>query len=247
MQEELKALQKHLGITFVFVTHDQGEALSMADRVAVFNDGKIVQVGEPADVYERPRSRFVADFVGPSNVLSPAFASGHGGAAKWTSLRPEKVCVFPLGAKVGEGQSHAEGEIKLISYQARSPASASPRATCGSAPRCLPPKQASSLATGAHLAEIGHGHHGGWRVSHAATAEDGVIADRRRDPRQDLRRLLRAAEAPHPPASAAAAPVDRHRLCRVAVRASAAKLLFARRLLRPDRPRVHALDLCPAP
>ena len=54
MQEELKALQKQLGITFVFVTHDQGEALSMADRVAVFNDGKIVQVGVPADVYERP-------------------------------------------------------------------------------------------------------------------------------------------------------------------------------------------------
>ena len=75
MQEELKALQKQLGITFVFVTHDQGEALSMADRVAVFNDGKIVQVGSPADVYERPRSRFVADFVGSSNVLPPAFAS----------------------------------------------------------------------------------------------------------------------------------------------------------------------------
>jgi len=117
MQEELKALQKQLGITFVFVTHDQGEALSMADRVAVFNDGKIVQVGAPADVYERPRSRFVADFVGSSNVLSPEFASGHGGTAKWTSLRPEKVCVFPLGAHVGEGQSHADGEIKLISYQ----------------------------------------------------------------------------------------------------------------------------------
>ena len=65
MQEELKALQKQLGITFVLVTHDQGEALSMADRVAVFNDGKIVQVGAPADVYQRPRSRFVADLWGP--------------------------------------------------------------------------------------------------------------------------------------------------------------------------------------
>ena len=100
MQEELKALQKKLGITFVFVTHDQGEALSMADRVAIFNDGKIVQVGSPADVYERPRSRFVADFVGSSNVLSPAFAAGHGGAAKWTSLRPEKVGVFAAGSAV---------------------------------------------------------------------------------------------------------------------------------------------------
>ena len=117
MQEELKALQKQLGITFVFVTHDQGEALSMADRVAIFNDGKIVQVGVPTDVYERPRSRFVADFVGSSNVLSPAFASGHGGAAKWTSLRPEKVGVFASGATVPTGKSHADGEIKMISYQ----------------------------------------------------------------------------------------------------------------------------------
>ena len=117
MQEELKALQKELGITFVFVTHDQGEALSMADRVAVFNEGKIVQVGVPDDVYERPQSRFVADFVGSSNVLSPEFASRHGGAAKWTSLRPEKIGVFPAGKKVGEGQAHADGEIKMISYQ----------------------------------------------------------------------------------------------------------------------------------
>jgi putative spermidine/putrescine transport system ATP-binding protein len=117
MQEELKALQEQLGITFVFVTHDQGEALSMADRVAVFNEGKIVQVGSPADVYERPQSRFVADFVGSSNVLSPAFAASHGGIAKWTSLRPEKVGVYPPAARVGETQAYADGEIKLISYQ----------------------------------------------------------------------------------------------------------------------------------
>jgi putative spermidine/putrescine transport system ATP-binding protein len=117
MQEELKTLQRELGITFVFVTHDQGEALSMADRVAVFNDGKIVQVGVPDDVYERPQSRFVADFVGSSNVLSPEFASRHGGVAKWTSLRPEKIGVFQAGKKVGEGQAHTDGEIKMISYQ----------------------------------------------------------------------------------------------------------------------------------
>jgi putative spermidine/putrescine transport system ATP-binding protein len=117
MQEELKALQKELGITFVFVTHDQGEALSMADRVAVFNEGKIVQVGVPGDVYERPRSRFVADFVGSSNVLSPEFASRHGGAAKWASLKPEKIGVFLAGKQVDDGQAHADGEIKMISYQ----------------------------------------------------------------------------------------------------------------------------------
>jgi putative spermidine/putrescine transport system ATP-binding protein len=117
MQEELKALQKEIGITFVFVTHDQGEALSMADRVAIFNEGRIVQVGSPADVYERPQSRFVADFVGSSNVLSPAVASDHGGAAKWTSLRPETIGVFPPGTPVSAGHAHIDGEVKMISYQ----------------------------------------------------------------------------------------------------------------------------------
>ena len=117
MQEELKALQEELGITFIFVTHDQGEALSMADRVAIFNDGKVIQVGSPIDVYERPRSRFVADFVGSSNVLPPAFAASHGGAAKWTSLRPEKIAVLPAGAPVPDAHAHLDGEAKTISYQ----------------------------------------------------------------------------------------------------------------------------------
>ena len=93
MQEELKALQKALGITFVFVTHDQGEALSMADRVAVFNDGRIMQVGTPEDIYQRPRSRFVADFVGSSNVLPPDFVQRYAGQQRWGSLRPEAIRV----------------------------------------------------------------------------------------------------------------------------------------------------------
>ena len=75
MQVELKALQREVGITFVFVTHDQGEALSMSDRVAVFNHGRIVQIGTPDEIYERPRTRFVADFVGGSNILEPASPS----------------------------------------------------------------------------------------------------------------------------------------------------------------------------
>ena len=107
MQDELKTLQQELGITFVFVTHDQGEALSMADRVAVFNDGRIEQVGVPDDVYERPRSRFVADFVGSSNVLSPEFASRHGGAAQWTSLRAGEDRRVPGGqARSAAGEAH---------------------------------------------------------------------------------------------------------------------------------------------
>jgi len=91
MQEELKALQKSLGITFVFVTHDQGEALSMADRVAVFNDGRIMQIGTPEEIYQKPASRFVADFVGSSNVLPPDFVQRYAGQRRWGSLRPESI------------------------------------------------------------------------------------------------------------------------------------------------------------
>ncbi|CAN7378056.1 ABC transporter ATP-binding protein [Rhizobium sp. LjRoot30] len=91
MQEELKSLQRALGITFVFVTHDQGEALSMADRVAVFNNGNIVQEGTPEEIYKRPKVRFVADFVGSSNVLAPDVMKRLGGEARWASLRPEAI------------------------------------------------------------------------------------------------------------------------------------------------------------
>ncbi|KGF68266.1 polyamine ABC transporter ATP-binding protein [Hoeflea sp. BAL378] len=97
MQEELKTLQKALGITFVFVTHDQGEALSMADRIAVFNHGKIMQTGTPEEIYRRPKTRFVADFVGSSNVLSPAFTRRLGGPAEWASLRPEDIRIGAEG------------------------------------------------------------------------------------------------------------------------------------------------------
>ncbi|MFA5956603.1 ABC transporter ATP-binding protein [Hyphomicrobium sp.] len=117
MQEELRSLQTSLGITFVFVTHDQSEALSMANRVAIFNDGKIVQIGTPSDVYERPKSRFVADFVGSSNVLPPEFAASHGGMAAWTSLRPERIRIVPETAIVPSDYGHAKGVVTAVSYQ----------------------------------------------------------------------------------------------------------------------------------
>ncbi|EYD76086.1 Putrescine transport ATP-binding protein PotA [Rubellimicrobium mesophilum DSM 19309] len=101
MQDELKTLQRKVGITFVFVTHDQGEALSMADRVAVFNEGRIQQVGSPEEVYARPRTRFVADFVGGSNVLHPGVAALFGGRPAWASLRPEALRLGPPeGARI---------------------------------------------------------------------------------------------------------------------------------------------------
>ncbi len=103
MQDELKALQRRLGITFVFVTHDQSEALSMADRLAVFNDGRVAQVGTPAEVYNTPRTRFVAGFVGSSNILPPAFSTALGGPAAWVSLRPESVRLVPWDRSVHRG------------------------------------------------------------------------------------------------------------------------------------------------
>ncbi|ULR44575.1 ABC transporter ATP-binding protein [Rhizobium sp. K102] len=99
MQEELKSLQRALGITFVFVTHDQGEALSMADRVAVFNNGNIVQEGTPQDIYRRPRTRFVADFVGSSNVIGPDLMAALGGEKRWASLRPEAIRLASEGVE----------------------------------------------------------------------------------------------------------------------------------------------------
>ena len=101
MQDELKALQKRLGLTFVFVTHDQHEALSMADSLAVFNEGKIAQIGSPQDIYDRPATRFVADFVGSSNVLPPDLTRSLGGPAEWASLRPEATRLAASGPVSG--------------------------------------------------------------------------------------------------------------------------------------------------
>jgi putative spermidine/putrescine transport system ATP-binding protein len=92
MQFELKELQKRLGVTLVFVTHDQEEALAMSDRIAVMNHGKVEQVGPPTEIYERPRTRFVADFIGEINILE------EGGRAR--ALRPEKIRLVSDGARV---------------------------------------------------------------------------------------------------------------------------------------------------
>ena len=92
MQFELKELQKRLGVTLVFVTHDQEEALAMSDRIAVMNHGKVEQVGAPTEIYERPRTRFVADFIGEINILEEP------GRAQ--ALRPEKIRLVADGARV---------------------------------------------------------------------------------------------------------------------------------------------------
>jgi putative spermidine/putrescine transport system ATP-binding protein len=97
MQVELKAIQRDVGITFVFVTHDQDEALTLCDRLAVMNAGRIEQVGAASEVYEAPATRFVAEFVGSSNVFDGAAALAILGAARTASVRPEKVRVSAPG------------------------------------------------------------------------------------------------------------------------------------------------------
>ncbi len=116
MQVELKQLQRNLGITFVFVTHDQEEALTLSDRVAVFSDGKIVQLGTPQEIYEQPSSEYVAKFVGTSNVFDSATSTRLLGREGTHALRPEKITLRPSGSAVAEGTIRAEGVITESIY-----------------------------------------------------------------------------------------------------------------------------------
>ena len=130
MQIELKRLQHELGITFVVVTHDQEEALVMADRIALMKDGRIAQLDRPRELYERPRSRFAADFIGVTNFIDGVIAEdgltveGHGhlkaegtgntGAPATIAVRPERLL---LSAEAGlEGHNAVRGEIADIAY-----------------------------------------------------------------------------------------------------------------------------------
>jgi putative spermidine/putrescine transport system ATP-binding protein len=115
MQIELKAIQKRVGITFIFVTHDQEEALTMSDRIAVFNLGKIEQIGSPAEIYEHPITQFVAGFVGVSNLISGDVAKRITGSEAQFSIRPEKI---HLGADNNPqiDTFTAEGKIRDVIY-----------------------------------------------------------------------------------------------------------------------------------
>ena len=108
LQVELKRIQQELGITFVYVTHDQEEALTMSDRLAVFNDGKIEQIGAPAEVYEHPASEFIAGFVGVSNVLERD--------GRRFTVRPEKIRLLGDGEHPEQGVDVEEGRIRDVVY-----------------------------------------------------------------------------------------------------------------------------------
>jgi putative spermidine/putrescine transport system ATP-binding protein len=108
MQIELKRIQQEVGITFVYVTHDQEEALTMSDRIAVFNEGRIEQIGPPAEVYEHPGSEFIAGFVGVSNVIERD--------GRRYTVRPEKIDLLDDGEQGRAGSHLEEGTIRDVQY-----------------------------------------------------------------------------------------------------------------------------------
>jgi len=116
MQVELKSIQKRVGITFIFVTHDQEEALTMSDRIAVFNQGKIEQIGSPSEIYERPASSFVAGFVGTSNLISGEVAKQIIGSEQTFSIRPEKIYIGSVEEKISPDMVSLDGVIRDVIY-----------------------------------------------------------------------------------------------------------------------------------
>jgi spermidine/putrescine transport system ATP-binding protein len=133
MQVELKELQQELGIAFVYVTHDQEEALTMSDRIGVMHQGKLLQVGTPEEIYEHPRTRFIADFIGETNFV-PVTVAGAGevrlpggevvravthspaGTEVSLALRPEKVSLYRENETVPPGLNCLSGVVKLRIY-----------------------------------------------------------------------------------------------------------------------------------
>jgi putative spermidine/putrescine transport system ATP-binding protein len=116
MQIELKAIQQRVGLTFIYVTHDQEEALTMSDRLAVVNDGKIEQVGTPAEVYERPATAFVAGFVGISNVVEGEAAEKLAGSRSAFSVRPEKITMSRDQLQPSPSKVTARGTVRDVVY-----------------------------------------------------------------------------------------------------------------------------------
>ena len=116
MQIELTAIQQQVGITFVYVTHDQEEALTMSDRLAVFNHGRIEQVGSPAEVYEHPATDFVAGFVGISNLVEGDVAAAITGSPQRFTIRPEKIVIHETDVPVSDGLCAVAGRIRDVVY-----------------------------------------------------------------------------------------------------------------------------------
>jgi len=118
MQEELKGIKREVGITFIYVTHDQDEALAMSDRIAVFSHGHLEQIGAPTEVYEHPKTAFVASFVGSSNFFGGEVAMRLRGSYDPFTVRPEKIRLIPAGrpATPEHGEVRATGTVRDVLY-----------------------------------------------------------------------------------------------------------------------------------
>ena len=116
MQIELKAIQRRVGITFIYVTHDQEEALTMSDRIAVLSDGRVEQIGAPWEVYERPATAFVAGFVGVSNMLEGEVAARLTGSPAPFTIRPEKIRLGAPDEPEPGDFCAADGEVRYVIY-----------------------------------------------------------------------------------------------------------------------------------
>jgi putative spermidine/putrescine transport system ATP-binding protein len=116
MQVELKRIQREAGITFIFVTHDQEEAMRMSDRIAVFNEGSIEQIGTPQQVYEKPQTKFVASFLGVSNIFEGAAAKEIFGSPTMVNIRPERIKLVPADTQLKADESGVVGTIIEASY-----------------------------------------------------------------------------------------------------------------------------------
>jgi putative spermidine/putrescine transport system ATP-binding protein len=116
MQIELKAIQRRVGITFIYVTHDQEEALTMSDRIAVFNHGHVEQIGTAAETYEHPATPFVAGFVGVSNLIRGATAETITGSPGTFTIRPEKIRLQEPGTPVPAECCSIEGRVRDVVY-----------------------------------------------------------------------------------------------------------------------------------
>ena len=116
MQVELKRIQREAGITFIFVTHDQEEAMRMSDRIAVFNAGKIEQIGAPREVYESPRSAFVASFLGVSNLISGASAKSLFGSEELFNIRPERIKLSSENTQLASDELGVVATITDVAY-----------------------------------------------------------------------------------------------------------------------------------
>jgi putative spermidine/putrescine transport system ATP-binding protein len=116
MQIELKAIQRDVGITFVFVTHDQDEALTLCDRLAVMRDGRLEQIGAAAEVYESPATQFVAQFVGTSNLISGTAATTLFGSSATAAIRPEKVRIVNGEQAADPAEMTVRGTVREVVY-----------------------------------------------------------------------------------------------------------------------------------